>query len=173
MPDTCVVPGCKSNYKSSLKTEGYIQSFLFPKDPTRRELWLRAIRRPDWTPTRRSCVCIKHFRGDDLILTEKYKIKGGDWREYRREKPFLSKNAVPELLITLPSYHDGKQSVKRKGPEKRKKEEAVRIKEIPQDNDIGLLPTKENEVEDVASFCQSLPSKINRSELYVFKNDAF
>lgn len=32
MSDECAVPGCKNNYKSLTKSDGYIQFLKFPKD---------------------------------------------------------------------------------------------------------------------------------------------
>jgi hypothetical protein len=170
MPDRCVVPGCKSNYESSIKTEGYIQCFKFPSDPPRKQLWLRAIPRSDWTPSNRSCVCVKHFHEDDLIWIEKYKNKDGDWCEYRREKPVLSENAVPRLFPNLPSYlSNNKKTPKRKNPEERREDEANRIKKRLEDEEIRLA--KENEVGDFTSFCRNLTSKIDCSKLSIFKNE--
>ncbi|XP_054263282.1 52 kDa repressor of the inhibitor of the protein kinase-like [Macrosteles quadrilineatus] len=170
MPDRCVVPGCKSNYESSIKTEGYTQCFVFPSDPVRKQQWIRAIPRSDWTPSKRSRVCVKHFHKDDLSLVEKYKNKDGDWCEYRREKPVLGENAVPRIFPNLPAYlSDTRKTTKRKTPEERRQEECNRIKKSQKDEEIRL--TKENEVGDFTSFCNNLPSKIDCSKLSVFKND--
>ncbi|CAH1106819.1 unnamed protein product [Psylliodes chrysocephalus] len=67
----CCVPGCTSNYASS--QEGYVTVFWFPVEVNKRELGLKNIPRKDWSPTKTSVVCIKHFKEDDLSRFEKYK----------------------------------------------------------------------------------------------------
>lgn len=54
MPLTCVVPGCKGNYKSGPK----VHVFGFPKDGELANKWLRAIRRENFTPNKNSKVRI-------------------------------------------------------------------------------------------------------------------
>jgi hypothetical protein len=121
MPYKCVVPGCNSNQRNALKTEGYIQLFHFPQEGPRRDERIRAIHRADWIPTNHSYVCVKHFHSNDLITVEKYKDKDGKLCEYTRGKPVLSSDAVPRIFPNLPGYlTDNRTSVKRKPPDKRR-----------------------------------------------------
>ncbi|CAG5019709.1 unnamed protein product [Parnassius apollo] len=41
---------------------------MFPKDKTVSKQWLIAIRRDNYTPSKHSCVCKKHFNPDDYAL---------------------------------------------------------------------------------------------------------
>ncbi|KAJ4428989.1 hypothetical protein ANN_25985 [Periplaneta americana] len=133
MPSSCVVPGCKSNYASSIKTEGYVRSFKFPKQIALREEWTRAIPRANWKPNDRCIVCIKHFRDSDLITVEKYVDKDGKQCERVLGTPILSESAVPKLFPGLPSYLSINESVKRKSPKERRKEVEKRLKTAEED----------------------------------------
>jgi hypothetical protein len=64
MPYRFYVPGCKSNYKSSSEK---CSVFSFPKEPDRVSLWLRKINRADYTVTKTSRICEKHF--DERFIT--------------------------------------------------------------------------------------------------------
>lgn len=162
MPESCLVPGCKSNYRSSLKTEGYVQCFQLPKDSLRRELWLRAIPRSNWTPTYHCNICIKHFCAEDLCYIEKYKNKDGEWCEFRRQKPILSENAVPKIFPELPLVRGKSQKEKREVRGNRKKK-------TQQVEEARLV--KENEGRDFDSVSRNLPSKTDCSKLSLFKSD--
>ena len=58
MPQCCAVPFC------SEKKGGH----KFPKDKTVSKQWLAAIRRDNYTPSKHSRVCKKHFNPDDYAL---------------------------------------------------------------------------------------------------------
>ena len=47
MPYKCCVIGCKSNYLTSIKVEGYVPVFHFPEDKSERDEWIRAVPRAD------------------------------------------------------------------------------------------------------------------------------
>lgn len=69
MPRSCCVPGCKSNYSSTLKTGGQLVSaFTFPKDEILKAKWLAAIPRNDWAPSQYSVVCCLHFLESDITF---------------------------------------------------------------------------------------------------------
>lgn len=65
MPNSCCVPGCKSNY---YKGE-YVPSFAFPTEESRRNLWIKKIPRENFKITKNSVVCIAHFP-EDVIVRE-------------------------------------------------------------------------------------------------------
>lgn len=117
MPSSCVVPGCKSNYKTQIKTEGCVSIFKFPKDPNLRNAWIRAIPRDNWEPSANSVVCIKHFHPADVSWVEQYKDIDGNWHERIRERPILHSSAIPELSSNLPTDLSGIPTKKRKPPE--------------------------------------------------------
>ncbi|KAJ4425654.1 hypothetical protein ANN_27850 [Periplaneta americana] len=155
---SCVVPGCKSNYASSIKTEGYVRSFKFPKQIALREEWIRAIPRASWKPNDRSIVCIKHFRDSDLITVEKYVDKDGKQCERVLGTPILSESAVPKLFPGLPSYLSINESVKRKSPEERRKEVEKRLKTAEEDEKRRV--EEENKVTSYENFLLNVRSKV-------------
>nr|CAH7763999.1 unnamed protein product [Callosobruchus chinensis] len=60
MPRTCCVPGCKSNYNSTLNSGGtLISSFGFPIDEILKNKWLKAI--PRELPNK-SCANLRTIR---------------------------------------------------------------------------------------------------------------
>ncbi|XP_058117364.1 zinc finger protein 878-like [Anopheles ziemanni] len=68
----CCVPDCFSNYDAALKTGAAAAStFQFPNDPALYNRWLQAIRRPNWVPSKRSSVCMHHFKPDDIMRYDK------------------------------------------------------------------------------------------------------
>lgn len=62
MPTTCCVRGCRSRGSGG---NNKIKYFRFPKDESRRKLWVQAIRRENFVPTNNSMVCHNHFTEDD------------------------------------------------------------------------------------------------------------
>ena len=63
MPRRCCVPGCQSNHGLQ-KTA---PTFIFPKDITERDAWVKAIHRYHFTPTSSSVVCVDHFQEEQVI----------------------------------------------------------------------------------------------------------
>ena len=66
MVNTCVVACCKTEYKKRQHKINVIPEkfpvFRFPlENPALNRKWIRFVNRRDWAPTRRSCVCSKHF----------------------------------------------------------------------------------------------------------------
>uniref|UniRef100_A0A6P7H022 Uncharacterized protein LOC114348618 n=1 Tax=Diabrotica virgifera virgifera TaxID=50390 RepID=A0A6P7H022_DIAVI len=59
MPRHCCVPGCKTNYASTLKTKQAESTFSFPKDPQRRYTWLRSIHREGYIISKSSVYASK------------------------------------------------------------------------------------------------------------------
>ena len=151
MPDRCVVPGCKSNYNNSVKSEGYTRYFRLPKDPVRRSQWVRAIPRSDWIPSDRSVFCLKHFRECDLNYVEGTKTR---WCEYRPDKHTLNDEAVPKVFPNLPSYS---RTTKRKERQVRRDEEN-RLKK--QDDDEKVRVDEENKIIDFQSSHRLPPQKL-------------
>jgi hypothetical protein len=54
-----------------------MSTFSFPKDENRRKLWISAIPRKNWTPSKNAVVCIKHFHDKHIIKSQPYKRKDG------------------------------------------------------------------------------------------------
>ncbi|XP_052873495.1 zinc finger protein 480-like [Anopheles cruzii] len=81
----CCVPRCCSNYDAIIKRgHAGISTFKFPRDPTLRERWIKAVPKTNWIPSKEACICINHFHPEDIL---KY------------DKPAkLKQNAVPTLF---------------------------------------------------------------------------
>lgn len=97
MPRKCCVPNCRSNYR---ETE-YVSVFGFPKDEKRRMLWLRNINR-DFTPTKHTVVCIKHFEDRFISRYEKKIREDGTELCVKRKAPILSKDGFPTIFNDMP-----------------------------------------------------------------------
>ncbi|XP_049767899.1 uncharacterized protein LOC126101254 [Schistocerca cancellata] len=61
---TCVAYGCTNRSGKSGAT-----FHSFPKDNALRRLWIKALRRKDWEPTKSSKICSDHFREADIDRT--------------------------------------------------------------------------------------------------------
>ena len=66
MANACVVAYCKMGYNKRQHKINVIPEkfpvFRFPlKNPESNRKWITFVNRRDWTPTRRSGVCSKHF----------------------------------------------------------------------------------------------------------------
>ena len=122
MPKHCCVPGCRSNYASTSKEEGYVSVFKFPSDEKRKDEWIRNIPRGQWKPTVNSVVCIKHFSESDVETIEHFTNQYGEQKCRKRDKPTLKPCAVPRVFPNLPKYLSKSDVVKRKDPCERQRE---------------------------------------------------
>lgn len=55
----CVAVGC--NMRSGTNLLSNVKMISFPKDPVRKKQWENAVGRKDWTATKYSLLCNKHF----------------------------------------------------------------------------------------------------------------
>ncbi|KFM65822.1 THAP domain-containing protein 1, partial [Stegodyphus mimosarum] len=92
----CIAYNCKE------KAGGTASFHKFPDNPQLRSLWIKAVRRKNFTPTKYSKICSKHFSEDAFE-------KGG--RKYR----ILKKNAVPSIF-DFPSHVGSTTKESRKEP---------------------------------------------------------
>ena len=82
MLDKCCVYKCRSNYDDGPKET----VFFFPderKDYDLRQRWIKFVNRDDWKPSKKSCICRKHFEA-------KYYKTGAQGKRYRlvkKQKP--------------------------------------------------------------------------------------
>lgn len=127
MPSRCVVPGCKSNYDTSLKDEtgtrlttNYKSIFHFPKNEELRKKWISAIPRKNWSPTQHSKVCSMHFLETDIMRYDKWLQPDETIQNLLLAHPRLDKNAVPSIFPNLPSYLTKPVPLSRKNPEERR-----------------------------------------------------
>ena len=89
MPDKCCIYKCRSNYDDGPKET----VFFFPgekKDNDLRQRWIKFVNREDWKPSKKSCICRKHFE-------PKYYKTGAQGKRYR-----LLKNLKPVPTIFDP-----------------------------------------------------------------------
>nr|CAI5862603.1 unnamed protein product [Callosobruchus analis] len=121
MPRLCCVPRCKSNYKGTLKMEA-LQTFSFPKEANLRMRWLKAIHRDNYTVTKNSVVCCKHFDEDEITRHEVFKDKDGTSQEYPLARPKLKEGSVPHIFENLPKYMSVSIQKVRRDPQQRKED---------------------------------------------------
>lgn len=57
--ETCVAPECARTARS--KRSACFAHYPFPRDKSRQHLWVAALRRRYWTPTREDRLCSRHF----------------------------------------------------------------------------------------------------------------
>ena len=120
MPRHCAVPGCKTNYTSTTKTDGpKTTTFSFPKDDELKEKWLRAIPRKDWIPSKHAVVCKIHYDHGEIIKFDKYLLPDGTFKMIPY-KPKLKENTVPSIFPNLPKYLSTKKPFRRQDPESRR-----------------------------------------------------
>ena len=80
----------------------------FPhNNPEHLKIWIQAIRQQDWTPTKHSWICSKHFSESCFVVCP--------GKHGRR----LYDHAVPSIFPNLPAHYQ-KPGTKWKSPKKRK-----------------------------------------------------
>jgi hypothetical protein len=123
MPSRCCVPGCNSNYDSALKTTQNnrgMSIFKFPKNEERKQAWLKAIPRDDFTPSSSSVVCQLHFHSTDIVRYDKHLQPDGSTKELLLNRPRLKDNAIPSIFPNLPSYLTKSKPKERNDPQSRR-----------------------------------------------------
>lgn len=84
----CCVPACRAI------DDGHITStFSFPKEEARRQQWIKAISRIDFTPSKSSGVCMKHFAKQFIITEDTLTRDDGTQLTVKRGRPALTKDA--------------------------------------------------------------------------------
>lgn len=125
MPSSCCVPGCSSNYGSS--NSGTV--FKFPADTVRREKWLKAIHRSNFTPSKASVVCVHHFEDRFIVREDSVKRPDGTVLTVQRERVKLANDAIPTIFKNQPSYFTKTLPPIRKDPSTRQEEITKRKEE--------------------------------------------
>ncbi|KAH8032040.1 hypothetical protein HPB51_022788 [Rhipicephalus microplus] len=107
---TCYVPGCKSGYKSCKESRSL---FRAPIEPARLAAWSRKIRRKDRPLSHESVICDRHF--DERFIERTFRMKiNGEIVEIPRDRPQLTRDAIPTIFPEAPKYHTKKPPKKRK-----------------------------------------------------------
>lgn len=110
MPNSCIVPNCKTNYRSSDEKHTV---FLLPKNNELRNLWLQKIPRKNFIPSKYSAVCEKHFNASDIIREDKVVRDDGSVLIVKRDRPKLKTDAVPVIFPNCPKYLSSEPKTKR------------------------------------------------------------
>ena len=93
--------GCRSGYRKEKLPEG-VSTHVFPKDPTRRELWIKAIPRSGFNPAKKAVVCSLHFEDSDFENSRKDSNPRRQLGELKIRR--LKLDAVPRKFPGLPGY---------------------------------------------------------------------
>ena len=106
MVNTCCVPGCKTGYRSTHSNKIKLALYKFPKNPELRQNWIRAISRYNWTPSKFSRVCAKHFHDEDVHMTstDNRRTKRGTHQSHILQRSRLIPGAIPKVFLNMPSY---------------------------------------------------------------------
>ncbi|KAG8180952.1 hypothetical protein JTE90_024701 [Oedothorax gibbosus] len=144
MVNTCVVPGCRGNYDKNEK----VTLFRFPKDKFQLQKWVSTIPRENFTPSKHSRVCLRHFKEEEIRRhTEAF--ENGQKLSVALQQPRLKDGAVPVIFPGSPKYLS-KEKVHRPCPDAKK--------EIMENNQLAL------------AIQESLKEKELYEEKYTFKN---
>lgn len=107
MPRHCSVYGCRSNYDGPP-----VFTFSLPKDKTLKSQWLRKIP-TDLSKLKHPIICVKHFREEDVILTDTVPVKGV-LKTFPRKLPKLKEGSLPCIFPNAPHYLSTTQRTSRR-----------------------------------------------------------
>jgi hypothetical protein len=93
--------GCKSGYGNDKLPQG-VRKHIFPKDDLKRQQWIKAIPRTNWTPAVNAVVCSLHFEDCDYKSQRSDKNSSRDRGELKYKR--LKDDAVPRIFPGLPVY---------------------------------------------------------------------
>jgi THAP domain/Transposase protein len=163
MTKTCCVPGCKSNYKSTLNAGGQpVSTFSIPKDDILRGKWLKAIPRDNWSPSQYSVVCCLHFPETDIVKEDIFLLPDGTLQKIPT-KTRLRPEAVPSIFPNLPQYLSKKVSLPRKSPDER------RIEIISREDHLNEVFEKSDLIKNFQDLITNYNSNINISDSWTVK----
>lgn len=134
MPSTCCVPGCSSNYPNSELSN--VSVFQFPKDEVWKNKWLTSIPRADFSPAKRSVVCILHFDERFIVREDCVTRPDGSILTVKRDRVKLTHNAYPTRFENVPTYLSKQLPNPRKDPLKRTQEVEIRMENKRMDEEL-------------------------------------
>ena len=120
MGRTCVAPGCTAGYKSNDDQKTKVSIYRFKPH------WEKHIPRSNWSPTKNSGLCERHF-----VPTVYTYERFNDSKKTRPKrlgnvsKPRLKPDAIPTIIPNCPSY-----TSKKKPSERSQKASASRQKHV-------------------------------------------
>lgn len=113
----CCVPGCNSNYSCE---NVYTPAFQFPKEESRRNAWIRAIKREEsFKPSDTTVVCVHHFDEQFIIREDRITRNDGSLLVVPRKKLALTTDSYPTKFPNCPSYLTKVLPAARKSPSTR------------------------------------------------------
>ncbi|XP_072142405.1 uncharacterized protein [Dermacentor andersoni] len=157
MSGCCCAPNCKSNYDGGQS----VRVHKFPSDRATREAWTRAVPRKDFSPTKYTVLCEKHFLPSDYLKTTSYTdVKTGKVVEVAMKNMRLKKTVVPSLFPNCPAYLSRPQVCVREAPAaKRARLEATYLqKAIMLSQQTQAEEDARNLVGSFADLLKALPS---------------
>nr|CAI5866470.1 unnamed protein product [Callosobruchus analis] len=160
MPKRCCVPGCKSNYDSSLKVESRKSSFKFSKNELLRKKWIRAIPKKDWISSESQTECCLHFNSYDIVKKDDIITLPDGMTQIFPGRPKLKENAVSAIFPNLPKYLSSEKPYPRKDPKCR------RQNQIEHNEQLIEQFLASDCVENYCFLIQSFESKINMSDCW-------
>jgi len=90
MPNACAAPNCYVGYEKISDENKKVSRFHFPLDIDLRTRWINAVPRKDWSPSKNSVLCEKHFLPSDFKTEREDKNKA---RKKSNGKSSISKIA--------------------------------------------------------------------------------
>lgn len=162
MPRKCCAPGCRSNYSGSSTA----LVFRFPKDKDRRDQWIRAIPRKDFTPSDNTVLCENHFVPECIIREDTLTRPDGTAITAKRGTPKLSNDAFPSVFPNLPKYLSKEVPTKRTTVEEREKRLLIR------DESVLNEGIEKDHTASYSHFCDEYKNRVARDWISVENNDS-
>ena len=110
MPNACAAPNCYVGYEKISDENKKVSRFHFPLDIDLRTRWINAVPRKDWSPSKNSVLCEKHFLPSD------FKTEREDKNKARKKskgsslfRKSLKTTAIPSQWPECPSLMSKKQ----------------------------------------------------------------
>ncbi|XP_045488301.1 uncharacterized protein LOC110991901 isoform X1 [Pieris rapae] len=189
----CSVFGCKKRSDTSSVQKDNVTFHLFPKDPIRRQQWIKACENHrTWLPKRTSKVCSDHFDTSCFLLlaNNKRKLKESatptfklpnccsEEKVYQSEKMANMNNKKRKLSPLARKKHYDNLSVKRKGTKLKNQEKSIEDQVTPSESnelsEMNCQPTAllegtsknhENSVENGGSLQSPSDEILNNEEI--------
>ncbi|KAJ8705679.1 hypothetical protein PYW08_012725 [Mythimna loreyi] len=70
----CAVINCKNCTNGRRKNQENVSFHRFPHEPNLKRKWIEATGNKDWSPTKHSTICSKHFEEASFVEGKKQRI---------------------------------------------------------------------------------------------------
>ncbi|XP_063734613.1 uncharacterized protein LOC134861367 [Eleginops maclovinus] len=145
----CCVPQCTN----SSRYNKLLSFHSFPVDPAVRAEWLRRIRRDNFSPTKHSKVCSRHFKSTDFVVTA-----GGLRKLQKGSVPVLFSWNGFELSAPRPSVWERRPRPDVESPDVSDNE--MEIAAVATDHDYSVLPQTVIRASDLVEDKEALRRRI-------------